>query len=148
MSGDAKIHKAKLAAEIQALKRQDGSYAPSDIVDFARTHQRSELHKEFNWNKDEAARAHWLLTARHLITTYVVIIDKRFPQRIVPVISVPSRRHGDGGSYMSRNELLGNEEYRQESLAETKAKLRTIAETWEPVLPELAPVWRAVQRCC
>ena len=147
MSGIDKVRKAKLLAELHALKRQDGIYAAADVVEFARDHPKSELHKQFNWNKDEAAYEHWLLTARHLITIYVVVRSKNSPTVIVPVISIPSMRR-EGGSYASRDVLSSNEQWRQDCLAEEKTWFLSQAEKWEPVLPELNPVWKAIRKTC
>ena len=146
MAGKTKLFKAKLTAEIQKLRRQDGSYSPDDVVDFAKTHSKSELHKQFEWDDRTAAHEHRLFTARHLITLHIRVVSSS--GGIVQLISVPSLRRSDEGSYLSPDVVSGNAAYRGEVLDEIKSKLRTMMETFEPLLPELDPVWKAVKKTC
>jgi hypothetical protein len=54
------------ADRIRSLSDAEGHIEPSEVVADARDPS-SPLHDEFNWNKEEAAEAHWLDTARGLI---------------------------------------------------------------------------------
>lgn len=147
MSGLTKIRKAKLVAEIEKLQRKDGSYAPEDIVSFALKNPDSETHGQFEWDDAKAAHEHRLLTARHLISVYVLVVKVGSPEIIIPVISVPSLR-SSGGSYLSRDAVAAEESYRQEVLEEIQTKLRTMSLKFAPLLPELKTVWRAIKRSC
>lgn len=136
-----------LQQEIVALQRQDGSWAPDDLVDFARSHPESQLHKQYPWDVDAAAHQHWLLISRNLIKTHVRSIGKRnLTVEVGRVISVPSLRGPGQGSYLSDDAVSGNEAYRIEVLEEIKSKLISMRSTYSTLLPELDPVWRAIKR--
>lgn len=139
---------AKIKSEIFKLRRQDGSYHPQDLVDFAADNPDSELHKTFQWNDEQAGRAYRLWQAREVIGRYAVRIEVNDRIETIPVISVPSLRGTVDGSYLERDAIGANEAYRGEVLAETQAKLRTMRETFGPLLPELKTVWSAVKRAC
>ena len=139
---------AKIKSEIAKLQRQDGSYHPQDLVDYAADNPDSELHKTFQWDDQEAGRAYRLWQARETITRYAVRIEANDRIEIIPVISVPSLRGTADGSYLERGVVGANEVYRAEVLAETQSKLRTMCGTFAPLLPELKTVWNAVKRSC
>ena len=138
---------SQLSQEISALQRQDGSWAPEDVIEFAKTNKESACHTRFNWNKSEAAMEHWLLTARHLIKQYVVVVERRSGSISIVghVYSVPSRRGSDDGSYVSETTLSANQAWREEILAEVVSKLQTMKSRYESVLPELKAVWKAIK---
>jgi hypothetical protein len=71
----------KIAKAIAALRDKGGRVTPRRIVDAARD-PKHVLHSEFNWNDKEAADAHRLDVARHLIR-YVTIttVDYNVPIR-------------------------------------------------------------------
>ena len=139
---------AKIKSEIAKLRRQDGSYHPQDLLDFASDNPDSELHKTFQWDDEQAGQAYRLWQARETITKYAVRIEVNDRIETIPVISVPSLRGTADGSYLERDAIGANEAYRAEVLAETQAKLRTMRETFSPLLPELKSVWNAVKRSC
>lgn len=140
---------AKIKAEVTALQRQDGSYHPQDVVNFARENPESELHACFEWDNEVASREYRLWQARQVIVKYAVRIDMREAViEAIPVISVPSLRGTPQGSYLDRDTVTANEAYRIEVLAETQAKLRTLRESLRVMLPELKPVWNAIDRTC
>ena len=139
---------AKIRAEIILLQRQDGSYSPADLVEFAANNPDSELHSMFVWDNQKAAEEHRLWQAREIITRYAVRIEVGEGIESIPVISVPSLRGTDEGSYLERDAVGANEAYRAEVLEEQQAKLRTLRATFEPLLPELKSVWNAIKRTC
>ncbi len=139
---------AKIKSEIVALQRQDGSYHPQDLVDYAANNRKSELHKTFLWDNAQAGQAYRLWQAREMITRYAVRIEVGNRFETIPVISVPSLRGTEDGSYLGRDAISANEAYRAEVLSEIQAKLRTMRETFAPLLPELKTVWAAITRAC
>ena len=48
--------RAQVRAEVLKLKRQDGSYSPADLVDWAEDHPKSALHSQFEWGDEKAGR--------------------------------------------------------------------------------------------
>ena len=135
----------EVAKELHALRREDGSWSPEDVVEYARQHKKSALHSRFDWSVEEAAMEHWLLVARHLIK-HIVIIEKRSKNvTIGHLISVPSRRFGDEGSFITVATLSNNEEWRLEVLDEITSKLKTMKLHYASVLPELKKVWKAIK---
>ena len=139
---------AKIKSEIIKLQRQDGSYHPQDLVEFAADNPDSELHKTFQWDDQQAGQAYRLWQAREIIGKYAVRIEVNDRIETIPVISVPSLRGTADGSYLERDAIGANEAYRAEVLSETQAKLRTMRETFGPLLPELKTVWNAIKRSC
>ena len=118
----SRTERAKIAAEVADLQRQDGSYFPPDFVNWAGEHPKSALHSQFEWDNKKAGHAHRLWQARQIIKSYVVTMSDETPQ-VIRVISVPSLRHGEEGSYLLPEAVAGNEQYRQEVMDEVKMKL-------------------------
>ena len=141
-----KTKDAAVAKELNALQREDGSWSPEDVVEYARQNKKSALHNRFDWNVEEAAMEHWLLVARHLIKHIVIIEPRSRDVTIGQLVSVPSRRGGDKGSFITMATLSNNEEWRLEVLEEITSKLKTMKSHYASVLPELDPVWRAIKR--
>lgn len=140
---------AALKREILALRRQDGSLAPEDIVEWARAHPKSELHKLFEWDNERAAHEHRLRQARQFIQEYSVVVDGSEKEiEVVALVSVPSRRGKGEGSYLSQKAVAANQAYRTEVLDEVRSKLRSMKDRYETLTPELAKVWKAIQQVC
>lgn len=68
------MNKELIAQELEALKTPEGVIHTQDVVNFAKSHPKSESHKHFNWNVHEAANAYWLQQARYLITMCTVVV--------------------------------------------------------------------------
>ena len=143
-----RIVQAKIAQEVQDRQRQDGSYSPADLVDWAASHPLSALHSQFEWDDETAGYNYRIWQARQIIKTYVLLEQKDSDVEIVPVISVPSLRQGEEGSYLSRDVVAGREEYRLEIVEEIRNKLRALRDKYEPITKELNAVWKAIQKTC
>ena len=89
-----------------------------------------------------------LFRSRQIIKAYVLVQQKDSDVEIVPVISVPSLRQGEEGSYLSRDVVAGREEYRLEIVEEIRGKLRALRDKYEPITKELNAVWKAIQKTC
>ena len=138
----------KLKVEITFLRRQDGSFNPQDVVDWARENPKSILHKCFEWDNKIAGEEYRRLQARQLIERHALKVSQSGEETTIEVISVPSLRKGGEGSYLDRNDVAAKEEYRIEVLEEIKAKLRSMRDKYEPITPELKSVWGAVRKYC
>lgn len=138
---------AKLSKEVTTLRRQDGSYSPADLVSWAEAHPKSVLYSQFDWDNVNAGHQYRLLQARGLIKFHVHTVGGD-PTEIIPVISVPSLRYGNEGSYLSRDVVGGREDYRLEVLKEIKGKLRSMNDKFSSITPELGSVWKAIGKTC
>lgn len=142
MSSFTRKRISQLKEELLALRRPEGGWEPRDVVEFARYHRESALHRQFEWNIQDAAYEHWLHTARRLIVMHITVTRPEQPTVQIPLLSVISQR-GEG-SYRPRDEIGANEVLRLEQLAEISSRLRTMAARFAPILPELDPVWDAI----
>lgn len=66
-------HFEKVKAELLALQSKHDRIVPRHVWEWARKNTKSALWKQFEWNKDKAAHAHWDDTARELIKTYLTV---------------------------------------------------------------------------
>lgn len=84
----------------------DGSLLPDAVVEFAKTHPKSELHKLFPWDDAVAAAAHRAEIARNVIRSIRIIYSKAKdePMRVYvrpteskgyqPLVDMPNRGAG------------------------------------------------------
>lgn len=115
--------KPQLAEELKALARRCNgrTLKAKEVLEWAKGHPDSALHKEFEWNVNEAARRHWLSKARELIRAYVIILPTR-PKPVRGLISVPSDRTQTGG-YRKTENVLGKQVQRMEMINEALTRL-------------------------
>ena len=133
---------AKLAQEIKALRRSDGSYSPEDLLLWAKRHPKSLLHASFEWDESVAAHEYRLEQARKILRCFVVVVKDE--TRKVSLISVTSRRDDPTkGSYLTQPVIAANKVLRAEVLEQTIVQLRGMKEKYG-WLQELDNVWNAV----
>ena len=131
-----------LAAEIKALARADGSFAPEDLIDWAREHPLSLLHASFEWSEKVAAAEYRLEQARKLLRQYSVVV--RGTVQEYGLISVVSRRvDSPKGSYLTQKAIASDKILRKEVLEQCRVQLRGIKEKYG-WLKELDSVWKAI----
>lgn len=97
-------------------KSADGKLHAEKVVQFARRHKKSALHKQFDWNVKKAAMQHWIEEARRLIRVFVIstpVKDTMITARVY--VSLPSDRK-DGGGYRTMNSVLNDEAMKAEML--------------------------------
>lgn len=126
--------------ELEQLVDINGLLHPRAVVEWARNHPGSELHRAFEWNVEKAAYAHWLWQARQLI---IVHVRDDFGERTTFSL-VSDRRHG--GGYRDLEEVLNTEEMRQEAVTQALAELQRWRDRHTHLRPELAGIFRAIDR--
>jgi len=131
-----------LATEIKALARSDGSYAPEDLIEWARKHPKSLLHASFEWSEKVAATEYRLEQARKLLRQYSVVVKGTVQE--YGLISVISRRaDSPKGSYLTQKTIAADKVLRKEVLEQCRVQLRGIKEKYG-WLKELNSVWDVI----
>ncbi len=138
---------AKLKREMEDL-RLDGRISPDRLVDWAEANPDSELYSSFQWDDAVAGREYRIWQAREMIQNFTVTVGVSDEILIIPQISIPSLRGTDAGSYVSEDVVSSNEQYRLEVLEEEKSKLRSVANKYHTLLPELQRVWDMIYEDC
>lgn len=128
-------------ASLDAIRRRDGSITPAAVVDAARDPDHP-LHRAFDWDDGSASQKYRLLQARQLINSVRVVRDVGGPGQTA-FVSVTVRETGRG--YLPASVVMGDAEYRAESLAEALAALRGWRTRYAH-LTELAEVFRVADR--
>jgi hypothetical protein len=127
--------------ELDALADEDGLIHPQDVVEWARSHPDSELYQKFEWDLDKAAMAHWLYTARRLISVYVVY-DNTHDRRTISLVS--DRR--SGGGYRDLDTVLESARMRYEAAQEAVAEIKRWRERVKQFTPELDELFDCIDR--
>lgn len=116
---------AAIRAEITALlDKNDGQITAEQLVEYARSHPESALHRSFTWDDAEAAAKWRLEQAQQILRTYHVRIEVggNEPVTIRGVVSLPSDR-GAEHLYRSTIRVLSNEDQTQEMIEQAKREL-------------------------
>lgn len=79
----------RIKAELIALQDKQGRLEARNVWQWAQRNKKSALHRQFIWDTSKAAQAHWLDTARGLITRYVTVEILHRAEHIVSVMYVP-----------------------------------------------------------
>jgi len=134
----------KVQSELEQVASKHRGVLPAQaVVDWARSHPRSELHKRFTWEDGEAADKWRLWEARVLIAR--VTIEPR-PERTVRAwVNLPSDRAGERPAYRATVRVMSNAEQRAELLQSVKDELGRLRRKYAE-LTELASVWDAVDK--
>ena len=64
----SKFHADKVAGEFEKIRAKSGSLEAQAVVDYAKSHKRSELFEMWDWDKDDAANRWWLHRAQDIIS--------------------------------------------------------------------------------
>lgn len=128
--------------ELNTIAAKHGGLLPARaVVDWARAHPKSELHKRFTWDDSEAAECWRVQQARVLIAS--VVIEPRPNQVIRAFVSLKSDRVGDQPAYRRTINVMSDAEQRAEMLQMAKDELGRVRRTFA-TLTELASVWHAI----
>lgn len=129
----------KLAAELAAIqaRAKDKILHPRDVVSWAKSHPKSALHSEFEWNDTKAAQEHRLWQARRIIA--ITINESGEPPTIVSLRFDRPR----GGGYRNTDDIIKSEELSRMMLADALADLERVRERYK-LVRELASVWEAI----
>ncbi len=122
--------------ELKALTDDAGFIKPASVVQWAKRHPESELHKHFEWNDRLAAEQHRLDQARQLIAVYIRNDDGH---RMT--ISLIRDRHVSGG-YRQLDRVLANAELRAMALRQALEEFQRWQERYQYLL-ELARIFEA-----
>ncbi len=102
--------------EILQSLMQDGLLLPQTVVDYA-TPEDSPLHKYFNWDDSQAAKAWRIHQARMLICSVTITHGDVHKQEIRAFVSLATDRlHGSG--YRTIESVLSNDFMRQQLATE------------------------------
>jgi hypothetical protein len=132
--------------ELEKIKNADPRkrLRPEAVVAYARTHPKSALHGEFEWDASKAAEQAWLERARQIIKVTVVVHRNPASRTTVVTpeyVSLPSMR-GDG--YMPVVEVLARRESREDLLLYCLNRFKQVREAW--LYPELAAITNEVDK--
>lgn len=128
--------------ELETIANQNGGLLPArTVVEWARKHTKSALHKRFTWDNTEAADKWRLREARMLIAS--VTIEPQPDTIVRAFVSLQSDRVGDQPTYRRTVNVMSNAEQRSELLQMAKDELGRVRRSFA-TLSELASVWNAI----
>jgi hypothetical protein len=88
------------------------------VVEYARKNPKSELHKQFDWDKSVAANKWLLHQAREIIRVAVMYVGDG-PKSVRAYVSLDQDR-ANGGGYRSTTDVASSDALRSAMLAEAK----------------------------
>lgn len=143
------------AQELQRIYRETGSLTP-DLIVSASAEPDAVLHDCFEWDDDEAARAHRADQARYLLRHLVVVYRKSDQTLTHPVRYVINLRRSPAderleddedqprNTYLPIAQVMGDEQVRRRYVAQAFADLMRWRARYRDV-EELARVFRAIE---
>jgi hypothetical protein len=130
-----------LREELEALRDPLGRLRPQVIVDWAREHPHSELHKEFQWDIQKAAYQFWLSQARNLVA--IILVEEDTGRR--ETFSLASDRpYGRG--YRDADEVFDHAGMRAEAVEMALKELKQWRQRYFHLSPELDLIFRVIDR--
>ena len=113
-----------LKLELEAIAfRAGGLLKPIDVVQAAAAEDHP-LHECFNWNDSSAANEHRLDQARTLIRSVRVDVPKALGVTVQAFVSLAGDRRAPGGGYRSIEEVMDNQFYARQLVAEMEARVK------------------------
>lgn len=136
--------KTKLRAEIDTLINEGGGYlSPHRMVEWAREHPESTLHKRFQWDDKKAADAYRLSQARHLIRVHVEQVAES-GAKVRAFVSLERHRMPDEG-YQALRSVLDDPLERRLLVEQAKRELQRWREKYG-ILEELQSIVEAIEK--
>ena len=137
------ITNPKIISELKALyQRNEGLLTPQTIVNAAKN-KKSVLHRQFEWDDNEAANQYRLSQARELLqVTIEYIKDSKGNKKPMRVFASLKSDRLDGG-YRTMVDLLGDKEYRAQLLQDAIEELETFKRKYYE-LKELVEIFDAI----
>jgi hypothetical protein len=126
--------------ELLGLQRGHTVLQVERVVDWAREHPESALHRSLEWNDRTAAHHYRCQQVRRLIAIHVVSDDG-----VRQLVSLKIDRVAPGGGYRDLSTVMRAPELRRMLLAEALEELDRLRLKYEG-LRELAGVWEAADR--
>jgi hypothetical protein len=130
-----------VAKELNALRNKDGKLVIRDCHTWAKTHTRSALHAELEWDDRIAGEQHRYTQIRNLIQVHIT--DAVGTRKWIS-LSV-DRSNGDGGGYRDMADVVRNKSLRSIMLGDALNDLDRLHRLYQP-LQELEPIWSVVER--
>jgi len=130
----------KVGEELVALRDGDGIIYPATVVDWARDHPESALHRQFEWDLERAAREHWLYRARQLISVHVRSDDGH---RTTIALQIDASH---GGGYRQLDDVLSSAELRRAAVEQAVGELVRWKDRNSHLRQELHGIFRSIDR--
>lgn len=134
----------KIASELETIESRDGTLHPENVVEYAKKHKRSVLHKQFEWDDNAAAAAYRLEQARSIIRVYVKVIERPDDGKQVVVANYISMSDHRGQGYENVVTVLEDDGRREVLLMDTIRRLTSIKEV--RLFSELDGVSQAIEK--
>jgi hypothetical protein len=125
-----------ISTELLKLKNQDGVINPAGAVEWARKHQKSNLHAALEWDDSIAGERWRVFQVRQLIAIHIV--DAEGARKFVS-LSI-DRKHDGSNGYRELGDVIGRPDLRSIMLADALADLERVQARYAK-LTELAPIW-------
>lgn len=128
-----------IESELLEIKGNREFWIAEEIVDWARTHPKSALHKapQFcGFDLKKSAYEHWLWAARALIALHITYEDGTRK-----AVSLSIDRQREGGGYRDVNDVLRDKGLYEIMLADALNELKRVELKYEQV-KQLKPIWR------
>lgn len=128
--------------ELDSIKTVCGQLTPEKVVSQAET-DTSRLHVFFDWDDSSAADEYRLIQARHLLRSVEVYYEVE-PENRTPIKAFYHIKDEDAGpSYVPLDEVLSNEDYRDQVVQKALKEMRSWAAKYRQY-KELKPVIDAI----
>lgn len=137
---------ASIREELELIRdTHNGRLPPEAVIEFARD-ENTTLHSEFEWDDTEAAHQFRLEQARRIIRLNINVLPTEGGNVRVPMyVSLVSDRVRNGGGYRTLNDVMSDEDMREQFLTQALDEFQRVRRKYE-TLRELAPVFAALDR--
>lgn len=131
----------KIAGELEQIRGSNETLEPSSVVEFARNHTGSVLHRCFTWDDGEAAEKWRLEEARSLIVSVRVQFPNLKDTTRFYVSLSTDRVQGEG--YRTITDVLSASETREVHLRDALNELESVKRKFRHI-QELMSVWESI----
>jgi hypothetical protein len=131
--------KQQIEKELLAIKGSKPLLQAEEVWKWAKSHPKSALHGEFEWNVKKAAQEYWTWQARRLIAVHVTYDGDAGPR----LISLSIDRVKPGGGYRTVDDIVAVPDLYRVMLLDALKELKRL-ETKYTRVRSLARVWQAV----
>jgi hypothetical protein len=129
----------QIEAELELVRAGDSLLRAEAVVEWAREHPDSALHKSFEWDDTKAAHEYRVWQARRIIAIHVVQSDG-----VRKFVSISVDRK-NGGGYRDIREAVKIDELRQAMLRDALHDLKRVRDRYT-ALSEFSDVFREIDR--
>ena len=129
-----------IESELKLIKGKNEFYVAEDVEAWARTHPKSALHEQLEWDDRKASYEYRLWQCRRLISLNITYEDG-----VRSCVSLTTDRLRKGGGYRDIDDVLRDKGLHEIMLADALAELNRIQNTYDR-LKQLRPVWQAAAK--